>query len=576
MFCYKTRGAGQATVLLLTFFSYAAFHVTRKSFSYAKVNLAYPRCNGTVAADGNTCCFSGSSSSSSSFGYHNASVACDAAHPLLLACALDNSTAAAAAGLRLCDAYFGPLSVTTSYLGILDTLFLFCYAVGLFVAGFVEDRMNLRYALTAGMLLSGVCVLAFTWMAHAGVRAFWPYAVAWSLNGLIQASGWPANVAIMGQWFGRCACPCGAGRVERGAVLGAWSGNASFGNIVSYFVFTFGLNFSTLDGYRVGQDGNWIAGMFFSGVVIIVSAFSVLLFVRLPGQVGFAVSTGAEDDDDDDDKEEEQDMHDKAEALLLNGGGSGSGDAHHHHALSFCGALRLPGVVPYSLAYMCLKLANYAMFFWLPFYLSHSVDAKGSAASSDLISNTFDYGQIAGGFFAGFLSDKLRTRSPVVVCMLLLSSGAFVPFMLSPSLQTVRILVPVVGFLLGGPANMISATVSADLGSIGNGAAMATVTGIVDGTGSFGAAVGQYLVVVLAGCEGSSCHWGPVFVMLIACTVFAAAFLWRVFLREVRVLGCSRVASIGDRGAPSARPSSEPAAQQQFSGHQRRWSIMDG
>ena len=96
---------------------------------------------------------------------------------------------------------------------------------------------------------------------------------------------------------------------------------------------------------------------------------------------------------------------------------------------------------------------------------------------------------------------------------------------------------------------------------------MASVTGIVDGTGSFGAAVGQYLVVVLAGCQGSSCHWGPVFVMLIACTVLAAAFLWRVFVREMKVLGCSRVSSAG--GTASDR------ANEQFSGHQRRWSLMD-
>ena len=515
---YRSKGSAQVTVATLTFLSYAAFHVTRKSFSYAKVNLAYPRCPSacTLEVRSAVCVCQGHSHSNSTgngqWGNGNGTNGNGTA-----ACTLDKN----ATYLPLCDAYFGPLSDTTNYLGILDTLFLFCYAVGLFVAGFVEDRMNLRLALTTGMLLSGVCVWAFAWMAHMNVRAFWPYAVAWSINGFIQASGWPANVAIMGKWFGRCQACKGTCSADRGAVLGAWSGNASFGNIMSYFVFTFGLSFSRLGGYQKGQDGNWIAGMFFSGVVIMVSAISVLLFVRLPEQVGASV------------EEEESDK------LLPTHGMEASEDDSEHHALSLCGALRLPGVIPYSLSYMCLKLANYAMFFWLPFYLSHSVDK--SAASADLISNTFDYGQIVGGFFAGFMSDKLRTRSPVVVCMLLLSSGAFVPFMLGPSLQTLKILVPVVGLLLGGPANLISATVSADLGSIGNGAAMATVTGIIDGTGSFGAAVGQYLVVLLAGCKGSSCHWGPVFVMLIACTACAALFLWRVFFREVKLLGRFRV-----------------------------------
>lgn len=51
------------------------------------------------------------------------------------------------------------------------------------------------------------------------------------------------------------------------------------------------------------------------------------------------------------------------------------------------------------------------------------------------------------------------------------------------------------GFFIGGPSNMISSAISADLGRQeliqGSNEALATVTGIVDGTGSIGAAVGQ-------------------------------------------------------------------------------------
>lgn len=51
------------------------------------------------------------------------------------------------------------------------------------------------------------------------------------------------------------------------------------------------------------------------------------------------------------------------------------------------------------------------------------------------------------------------------------------------------------GFLIGGPSNMISSAISADLGRQealqGSQEALATVTGIVDGTGSIGAAGGQ-------------------------------------------------------------------------------------
>ena len=51
------------------------------------------------------------------------------------------------------------------------------------------------------------------------------------------------------------------------------------------------------------------------------------------------------------------------------------------------------------------------------------------------------------------------------------------------------------GFFIGGPSNMISSAISADLGRQpalrGRLDALATVTGIVDGTGSIGAAGGQ-------------------------------------------------------------------------------------
>jgi OPA family glycerol-3-phosphate transporter-like MFS transporter 3 len=59
-------------------------------------------------------------------------------------------------------------------------------------------------------------------------------------------------------------------------------------------------------------------------------------------------------------------------------------------------------------------------------------------------------------------------------------------------------LMTVVGFFIGGPANLISGAISTDLGRsptiAGNAKALSTVTGVVDGTGSVGAALGQLLV----------------------------------------------------------------------------------
>jgi sugar phosphate permease len=64
------------------------------------------------------------------------------------------------------------------------------------------------------------------------------------------------------------------------------------------------------------------------------------------------------------------------------------------------------------------------------------------------------------------------------------------------------------GFMVSGAANLISSTVSADLAS--DPAAKATVIGIINGTGSMGAALGQILIGWLQGFS-----WNAVFGFLV-------------------------------------------------------------
>ena len=54
----------------------------------------------------------------------------------------------------------------------------------------------------------------------------------------------------------------------------------------------------------------------------------------------------------------------------------------------------IPGVLPYSLSYACLKMVNYAFFFWLPTYLTQGV--HWSDKKADELSNFYDIGGITG------------------------------------------------------------------------------------------------------------------------------------------------------------------------------------
>lgn len=77
------------------------------------------------------------------------------------------------------------------------------------------------------------------------------------------------------------------------------------------------------------------------------------------------------------------------------------------------------------------------------------------------------------------------------------------------------------GVLVNGPYALITTAVSAELGTHpslgGNSKALATVTALIDGTGSIGAAVGPLLAGVVSNWAG----WHNVFYMLMASDVIA-------------------------------------------------------
>jgi OPA family glycerol-3-phosphate transporter-like MFS transporter 1/2 len=159
-----------------------------------------------------------------------------------------------------------------------------------------------------------------------------------------------------------------------------------------------------------------------------------------------------------------------------------------------------------------------------------------SGAMAGSLSTIFDIGGTLGGILAGHLSDKLDARGIV--------AAAFIYGSL-PSLLLYRVyggvtlwlnmgLLFVAGFFVNGPYALITTAVSADLGSQGslkgNGRAMATVTAIIDGTGSIGAAIGPLLTGYLSNNSG----WNSVFAMLMLSAFTAGLLLTGVVLEEFK------------------------------------------
>ena len=88
------------------------------------------------------------------------------------------------------------------------------------------------------------------------------------------------------------------------------------------------------------------------------------------------------------------------------------------------------------------------------------------------------------------------------------------------------------GFFVGGPANIVSSAISADLGTHAslkdNPEALATVAGIIDGTGSVGAAIVQALVSFLTR--------EVLFIMLALLLFASAALIIKLFLKDIKDL----------------------------------------
>ncbi|EDO46981.1 predicted protein [Nematostella vectensis] len=443
-------------VFILTFMSYAFFHATRKAFSNCKDNMRkeWTPFNKTNPIE-------------------------------------PESTWEAVQ-------FFETKKSAEYFLGAMDTTFLSTYAIGLFISGALGDRFNLRKVLAFGMCSSAIMVFMFgTVSKWLNIHNIWYYGVFMALNGkcILQSTGWPSTVAVMGNWFGKSS---------RGLVFGLWSACASVGNIFGALEVAAVLDY----GYEYAMLVP--SAMLFAGGLVIF-----FCLIPSPQDIGLPMpsdelSSAEKQRPVFNDTDDQQPYPNQAPYALP--------DALFQKAIGFCQALFLPGVIPYSLSYACLKLVNYSFFFWLPYYLSVKLNWKDSIA--DDLSTFYDIGGIIGGAIAGFITDRMRSRSPVVVVMLILSVISLFVYKSIGAEYTLNVVVmAITGFMIGGPANLISSAISADLGRQpclkGDDEALATVTGIVDGTGSVGAAIGQILIPVITNTNKER-GWEYVFYFLMA------------------------------------------------------------
>lgn len=200
-------------------------------------------------------------------------------------------------------------------------------------------------------------------------------------------------------------------------------------------------------------------------------------------------------------------------------------------AITFVGALKIPGVLEFSLCLFFAKLVSYTFLFWLPMY----IDSKTQMGSEDsaYLSVPFDAGGIIGGILAGLLSDKTGASAVTCTVFIILTIPMLFIYHIYGNVTTIiNICLQVIcGALVNGPYALITTAVAAELGThksiLESSKALATVTAIIDGTGSIGAAVGPLLAGVI-----SETGWDNVFYMMMVSAFLAFLALTRVTYRE--------------------------------------------
>ncbi|CAH1783440.1 unnamed protein product [Owenia fusiformis] len=337
------------TVFVLTFVSYAFFHATRKTFSNVKATISQEWTPAPDLLYNDT--------------FHNGTI-----HQRTLPDKIWNS-----------HNFYDNKNDAEYFLGDLDTAFLIAYAVGLFISGIVGDRLNMRLVLSFGMCSSAVAVFLFgtlsEWL-HLYSKEY--YLAMWIVNGLLQSTGWPTVVAIMANWFGKSS---------RGVVLGLWSACASVGNIIGAFIVAGVLQY----GYEYAFLVPSIV-LFAGGIVVFFGLVASPKEVGLPEPDENVIVTNNIINQSGQPTERDPLLQGSRRNESITEVDEVSNEPEtspEPKAIGFFQAFLLPGVILYSSSYACLKMVNYAFFFWLPYYLTNQFG--WSQARSDELSIWRDY-----------------------------------------------------------------------------------------------------------------------------------------------------------------------------------------
>ena len=367
------------------------------------------------------------------------------------------------------------------------TAYLVAYMLGMFINSFIGRRWGPRILLLGGLGLS----IAFN-VALGFANSFATFLVFMFFNGLVQAGGWPGSVGAVAQWL-RPA--------ERGTVMGIWSTNYLFGNMLV----------KSLGGFLLGSYGwRWS----FWGCTLLSCAVWWLVYFwqrTRPQDVGLAPIVDPQSSEPRAVPASQADRvtHKQYAQLAMN-----------------------PIILAMGASYFCIKFLRYALDSWLPAFLN----IQGlNVAQASYYSQVFDFAGVGGVFLAGWALDRWFRGNWAAVCACMAVGvilGYVAVIQVGGSPIAMAACFGLVGFMLYGPDTLLCGAASVQVAGEKNAVAVA---GLVNGIGSIGPVVQEQVIGWLV---RGDVHAGMRNTNLVACamsilmTVLLAGIAWRLQIIE--------------------------------------------
>ena len=390
----------------------------------------------------------------------------------------------------------------------MDTMFMATYAIGNIISGKLGDTFSPTTVLSIGLFGSGMCLflmnvsLWFDFVRFSESLGNFFILGVYFLFGFFQSTGGPVGTAVMGNWF------CDKESVKRrGLIFGLWTCHQYCGDVTAALCTAYVLN----AGYAY-----WWA-LLIPAVTNFLWGFLTMRLIADPVDVGIITD----------------DVRVRMEANAKKAAAGEAVDDSGPAPITYAGALRIPMVAQYAFAFGFFKLTNYVLFFWLPYFLGKHFDP----VQANLIASLYSVGMMPGGIVVGVVSDIFGGRRATVIgvfmCCLIVFLGIFSQKSEDLGANALLIMLAIMGILVGGPNNIITSAVAADLASHpsvkGSNKSLGTVTGLINGCGAITASIGLLAVGPLQANFG----WSSVWFFLMGCTATGTLLMTPKIFQEL-------------------------------------------